>query len=230
MLKSVSGVYKVTNNITGEMYIGCSSNVKRRWKDHVMRYNNSKSKEYAKLLYINMRNYGIENFTVEIIEECSTEFLLEKESYYIDILHTDINGYNQGLSGENHGKAVLTKEDVIDIRTSYKNHDRKKEVYKLYCDKINESGFHKIWNGYSWKKIMPEVFTNENKIFHKYNTGQKGSQNGRKKLEEQDVIRIRTLKAQGKKIKEVFEDYKNKVSYGSFVNTWCGYNWKHVVI
>jgi len=31
---------------------------------------------------------------------------------------------------------------------------------------------------------MPEVYTKENKDFHKHNTGQKGSSNGRAKLTE----------------------------------------------
>ena len=49
-------------------------------------------------------------------------------------------------------------------------------------------------------------------------------------LTEFDVIKIRTLKKQGKTLKEVYEDYKNKVTSGSFKNTWYCYNWKHIIV
>lgn len=30
------GVYKITNSITNEFYIGSSKNVQRRWREHTM--------------------------------------------------------------------------------------------------------------------------------------------------------------------------------------------------
>lgn len=42
-----------------------------------------------------------------------------------------------------------------------------------------------------------EVYTSENKKFHSHNTGNTGSQNGRSKLTEQDVINIRIRKKNG---------------------------------
>jgi len=38
----------------------------------------------------------------------------------------------------------MTEQDVIDIRTRYKNKERCKEVEQLYKDKIGHSGFSKI--------------------------------------------------------------------------------------
>lgn len=46
--------------------------------------------------------------------------------------------------GENHPRAVLTEEQVIDIRTRYNNRERCKEVFALYKDEISWSGFHKV--------------------------------------------------------------------------------------
>jgi hypothetical protein len=71
---------------------------------------------------------------------------------------------------ESHPSHKLTKQDVINIRTRYNNQERKNEVYEDYKNLIGESGFHKIWNGDTWKNIMPEVYTTENKNFHKHNT------------------------------------------------------------
>lgn len=33
-MDKISAVYKVTNNVTGDFYIGSSVDVKKRWKDH----------------------------------------------------------------------------------------------------------------------------------------------------------------------------------------------------
>ena len=30
----ISGVYKITNTVTGDFYIGSSKNIERRWKAH----------------------------------------------------------------------------------------------------------------------------------------------------------------------------------------------------
>lgn len=78
---------------------------------------------------------------------------------------------------------------------------------------------------------MPEVYTEENKDFHLHNTGQKGSENGRSKLTEEDVYKIRVRKKNGEKAEDVYEDYKSLgITFGSFKNTWHGYNWKHVIV
>lgn len=223
------GVYKITNKVTNQFYIGSSENVARRWSDHKTRYKDETGKEYNKELYVAIRQYGLENFNIEVIEECDESMLKERESYYIKELNAILNGYN-GYGLDKHGKACLTKDDVINIRNRYNEHHRKKEVYKDYIDRISEKGFHKVWNGYTWPGIMDEVYTKENIEFHKNNTGQKGIENGKASLTEEDVISIRTYKKEGYPKQEVYEMYKDKVTKGSFTNTWCGYTWKHIVI
>ena len=52
---------------------------------------------------------------------------------------------------------------------------------------------HKNWNGFkgeTWKNVMPEVYTKENKEYHLHDTGNKGSQNGRTRLTEEEVREI----------------------------------------
>lgn len=226
---NASGVYKITNDITKEVYIGSSENLLRRWSDHKTRYKQETSKEYNKELYIAMRKYGIDNFTFDVIEECDIDMLHTKESYYIKQYNAIENGYN-GYGLEKHGKASLTREDVINIRTRYANKERKKEVYKDYAELISDKGFHKVWNGYTWSSIMPEIYTEENIAFHKNNTGQKGSENAKASLTEEDVIQIRTYKKSGRSRSEIYDMYKDKVTKGSFDNTWYGYNWKHIIV
>lgn len=51
---------------------------------------------------------------------------------------------------------------------------------------------------------MPEVYTEENKNFHKNNTGNAGSSNGRSKLTEEDVRNIRLRKKNGEESSIVY--------------------------
>lgn len=51
-----------------------------------------------------------------------------------------------------------------------------------------------------------------------------GSRNGRSKLTEADVINIRTRKKLGESSADIYKDYEDKLTYGSFCNVYCGCN------
>lgn len=227
------GIYKITNNINNHCYIGQSIHIEKRFLEHKNKYNWAREKN--KPLYLAFQKYGLENFTFEIIEECESNQLNQKEQYWIQYYNSFNNGYNVTSGGEtnfgnNHPGHKLTKQDIIDIRTRYAKLERKKEVYLLYNQRIGESGFNKIWKGETWKDVMPEVYTKENKEYHLHNTGNKGSQNGRSRLTEEDVRQIRLRKKNGEQLKNVYEDYKDKLTKGSFTNVWSYQNWKNIII
>lgn len=227
------GIYKITNKINNLSYIGQSTQIEQRFREHKKSYNWYREKN--KKLYKDILEYGINNFSFEILEECSIEELNDREQYYIKYYNTYPDQYNMTPGGqfnaeESHPSHKLTKQDVINIRTRYNNQERKNEVYEDYKNLIGESGFHKIWNGDTWKNIMPEVYTIENKNFHKHNTFNQGSKNGRSKMTEQDVYQIRLRRKNGENIREVYKDYSNKLTYGSFTNIWSYQNWKNIVV
>lgn len=227
------GIYKITNNINNNCYIGQSIHIEERWKEHKSKYN--WEKENKKPLYLAFQKYGLENFSFEIIEECKPEQLNLKEQYWIDYYNSYNNGYNMTSGGEtnygdNHPGHKLTKQDIIDIRTRYANLERRKEVYLLYNQRIGESGFSKIWKGETWKDIMPEVYTEKNKEYHLHDTGNIGSQNGRSRITEEDVRNIRLRRKNGEQLKIVYEDYKDKLTKGSFTNIWSYQNWKNITV
>ena len=83
----ISGVYSITNNVTGELYIGSSKNIKQRWYGHKCL---SKWKQSPNLkLYQDMAQYGLGNFIFEVLEE--TADLKEREQYWIDKLKPSYN-------------------------------------------------------------------------------------------------------------------------------------------
>lgn len=101
-LPSEAGIYYLRNNYNGKMYIGKSNNIKRRIREHI----------YSKDdLYIHraLRKYGIDNFTIGILELCSKENLNEREIFYINKYKTLQKGYNLTSGGEGLGNYVLSE-------------------------------------------------------------------------------------------------------------------------
>ena len=91
-MSKISAVYKITNTITGDFYIGSSKDVKQRWAAHKKpstwnRYSNNQ-------MYLDMRKYGVEKFVFEVLEVVEAGSLKEKEQYFIELLKPAYNDRN----------------------------------------------------------------------------------------------------------------------------------------
>ena len=64
------GIYKITNKINGKIYIGQSNDIERRFKEHM-----TKGERSRILLDHAIKKYGPDNFSYEVIEECTEEEL-----------------------------------------------------------------------------------------------------------------------------------------------------------
>ena len=100
-LNTVCGIYKITNQETTQCYIGQAVDVAKRWKDHA-KCGLGIDTPIGNKLYKAMQEYGINNFSWEVLEICPKEQLDEKEKYYIELYQAVLYGYN-GQSG-NKGK------------------------------------------------------------------------------------------------------------------------------
>jgi len=110
--------------------------------------------EHKSYLYNAFRKYGLKKFTFEIVEECDTGLLNEKEIYYIKLYKSNNKNFGYNLNnggnnyiGEDNGRSLLTEDDVISIRTLRSQFKTKDEVYDKYKDIISKSGFEDIWQG-----------------------------------------------------------------------------------
>ena len=89
----VCGIYKITNQETGECYIGQAVDVRRRWMDHCkagLGIDTPKGNQ----LYAAMLEYGLDSFSFELLLECEPSQLNEKEKYFIKLYNSDAIGYN----------------------------------------------------------------------------------------------------------------------------------------
>lgn len=90
---TVTGIYKITNQVTKECYIGQSVDISKRWKDHA-KCGLGIDTPAGNKLYKAMQTYGIWNFSWEVLEQCSKDLLDEKEKYYIELYDSYNYGYN----------------------------------------------------------------------------------------------------------------------------------------
>lgn len=91
--KVVTGIYKITNISTEECYIGQAADVASRFSDHAKCGLGIDTPANNKL-YNAMKEYGLWNFSWELLEECPREQLNEKEKYYIELYQSYDYGYN----------------------------------------------------------------------------------------------------------------------------------------
>ena len=118
-------IYKITNLINEKKYIGKTLiSLDFRWKQHEKEALRERSKNRP--LYRAIRKYGIENFKIELLEECTSKDLSQRECYWIDYYQTFSKGYNATLGGD--GKILIDYDLVV---STYQNVKTLSETAKI---------------------------------------------------------------------------------------------------
>ncbi|MBQ3452306.1 MAG: GIY-YIG nuclease family protein, partial [Selenomonadaceae bacterium] len=107
-------IYKITCLLNGMKYVGqTTKSTEERFNQHA-----SNKKSYIGRA---IRKYGVENFSIEILEECDTcEQLNEREMFWIaalDCKHP--NGYNFSDGGEGNVGWSHTPESITKMIVSH---------------------------------------------------------------------------------------------------------------
>ena len=121
----IIGVYKITNTITGDFYIGSSKDVKQRWANHKKastwkRFPNSP-------MYLDIQKYGTNKFSFQILAEVEVDKLKETEQQFIEKLKPTYN--NRNANGWNVERRKETKKE-------YEKTDKRKEYKKQYHNQL----------------------------------------------------------------------------------------------
>lgn len=129
------------------------------------------------------------------------------QTYKNLISHSEEYPYNFEFSNQFSSGNKLDYDEVCSIRKRYNNGEYWLDVYEDYKDIYPDKwSFWNIYYGNRYKLVMPEVFTEENRKKHS-GLGKKGERNGRSKLTEQDVLKIRDLHKQSVSNSEIYKLY-----------------------
>lgn len=87
------GIYKITNLVSNQAYIGQSVDIASRFKQHI-KCGLGIDTPASNKLYKSMLEDGVWNFSFELLEECPKDKLNERESFWINLYQTNKVGLN----------------------------------------------------------------------------------------------------------------------------------------
>ena len=187
-------VYSISNKVNGKRYIGVTNNIKSRWSTHRNRL--LKGNHVNKYLQSDYNKYGVDNFVYEILEEisndCSDDYVADREIYYISKYNSCDEGYNMTYGGDGYGRRIMS--DVL---------------RKEYTERISNISKN-LWNQDWFRNKMLEL----NKG-NKYNLGKHASEETRKKISDSRIGEKNPFygkhhtEESKQKMKEKLKDYYN---------------------
>lgn len=128
-------IYKITNKVNGKSYIGQTRyTIEFRWKQHQHKKDNT-------YFYNAIHKYGVENFSIEILEECNIEDLNSREIFYIAKYDTFNNGYNLTIEGDGNRKLLLD-DSYNEIKELYLSGFSSNKIATLY--RVDKASITKI--------------------------------------------------------------------------------------
>lgn len=104
-------IYKITNDINDKVYIGKTLHtIEKRFQEHIK--DAEKRDNEKRPLYSAMRKYGVEHFSVELVEKVDIAELSNREIYWISFYNSYKDGYNATLGGE--GKTFYDYDQLVE--------------------------------------------------------------------------------------------------------------------
>jgi len=173
------GVYLIVNRINNKCYIGSSTCVKRRKKEHL-------SGKGDAILSRAIRKYGRENFTMFLLETCTRDVVRKREGFWMQQFPTQYNVINVNEEGvkeysEEHKKRLtkhfkdkpLSEEHKEKIRQALlnvplakerKEKIRKKAIGRKVSDETRALQSRQRKGRKAWNKNIPQSEETKAKI------------------------------------------------------------------
>ena len=158
-------IYKITNKVNNKSYIGQTRyTIEFRWKQHQHKKDNT-------YFHNAIHKYGVENFSIEILEECNIEDLNQKEIFYIAKYDTFKNGYNLTIGGDGN-RRLLLDDSYNEIKELYLSGFSSNKIATLY--KVDKASIVKILKALGVKIRSNKLNINHQEfleLVHDYQTG-----------------------------------------------------------
>ena len=129
-MEKICCVYKLTNTVTGKFYIGSTFNFKARMKYHHYSYDRNPNKELGN----DIRKYGWDAFSADILEICTRENVRQRERFSIESLNAVEVGYNQTVTTtyqdwmRDYNKTMWQNEEYREKRSNHSSEIQKKRL------------------------------------------------------------------------------------------------------
>lgn len=144
-IKHLSGIYKITNTITGDCYIGKAKDVFIRIGQHksLLRSNKHKYRNGdLSMLQKAWNKYGEDSFEFEIIEICLIDELDKREKYWIDYYQCNCSKTRHGYNTTDGGEGAYGNQNVKG-RIHIHNNEIHKMIYPDELEEYEKQGFVK---------------------------------------------------------------------------------------
>lgn len=156
-IKHLSGIYKISNVITGDCYIGKAKDVFVRIGQHksLLKSNKHKYKNGdLSILQKAWNKYGEDSFKFETIETCSIEDLNDREIYWINYYQCNCSKTRHGYNVTDGGEGAYGNSNVKG-RIQIHNGEIQKMIFPEELDYYISIGFQ--------RGILPSTIENVNK-------------------------------------------------------------------
>ncbi len=191
-----SGIYCLTNNLTGFRYIGSSKNLAKRFVTYFSNILLQKITQKSKSIISSaLLKNGLSNFRLDILEYCDSKDVVSREQHYIDFLNPEYNILKKAYSslGYKHTEETLEKMKTVP-RNKFSEETLK--LLQSHLAKINlEKGYQVI------------VFDNNTKIAQTFDSIRKASEST--KLDTKSLVKLDNSH-RNKSISSITDLYRNR--------------------
>lgn len=158
-IKEIGKIYIIKNNINNKVYIGQTINsLSYRFNQHArvpLKKCSKDSIDYA------IQTLGKEHFSIELLEQCYSSKLDEREIYWINFYNSFYNGYNLTLGGRFQKNNKISEQIINRIIKDYQDGVLIKDICKKYDISTSTLYRHLHNNNIDLSDRNKDVFINQ---------------------------------------------------------------------
>lgn len=158
-------LYKIANTVNEKVYIGITSRIKSRWKEHFAK--NSKCSKLRNAI----NKHGRDSFYMEVLCCGLEDYIIDLESKAIDLYDSIKNGYNLMNGHPNKNGTQHAKESLLKISNSLKeyyseNESKNKGAIRMDLRDLNSYYVTGFW--FPDKRAAMKTLNMNEKSFYKW--------------------------------------------------------------